>query len=158
MAWELYEDAACTQLFNGTLTTIHKTDLSDNPQDFVLYFANVDDDPGDNQIIKKQEASSPGTNDIVLSIVDSAPSSGHAASEITLGLTSGDLDTNTAGASLGIGDFDSTNGYHLLSGVTARQEIHIRVENAVTAVGTSTELSIEIVATIDSDAAVSSGA
>lgn len=150
--WKLYTDSACTTEFSGTLTLVHKTDLSDNPQDNVLYYANVDDDPGDNQVLEKVEATAPGTNTIDLSIVDAATGSGHAASEITLAKTSGDLATNTAGASLPLGQDDASIGViRLRSGVSAAQPVHIRVENAVTTVGTSTELSIEIVETIDRD-------
>lgn len=152
MAWKLYTDADCTTEFSGTLTLVHKTDLSDNPQDNLLYYANVDDDPGDNQILEKVEATAPGTNTIPLSIVDAAVGSGHEASEITLAKTAAALDTNTAGASLALGQDDAAIGViRLLSGVSAAQPVHVRVENAVTSPGSSTELSVEIVETIDRD-------
>lgn len=141
--WKLYEDAACTVEFSGTWTLIHATDLSDNPQDDVLYYANVDDDPGDNQILQKQAQSNPGVDDLLLSIQDANVGSGHEASEITLAQTAGALDTNTAGASLSLGPT-------ILSGVSAAEPIHIRVENAVTTVGNSTELSVAINANVDS--------
>jgi len=70
--------------------------------------------------------------------------SGHEASEVTLGLTSAALDTNTAGASLEL-------GATLLSGVSEAVAVHVRVENAVTSVGTSTELQLSITATVDSE-------
>src|SRR5690554_4443444 len=144
MAWKLYEDSACTVEFGGTLTTIHKTDLSDNPQDFVFYFAEVDEDPGDNQVYEKVESTAPGTNYITLSIVDSSVGSGHEASEITLAKTAADLDTNVAGAALDLGQDDASIGViRLLSGASAAEEIHVRIENAVTSVGSSTELSVQ---------------
>lgn len=59
MAWKLYTDSACTTEFSGTLTLVHKTDLSDNPQDTPLWFAEVDEDPGDNQILEKVESTAP---------------------------------------------------------------------------------------------------
>lgn len=150
--WKLYTDSACTTEFNGTLTLVHKTDLSDNPQDTQLWYANVDDDPGDNQILEKVESTAPGTNYITLSIVDAASGSGHAASEITLAKTAAALDTNTAGASLDLGQDDASIGViRLRSGVSAAQEVNIRVENAVTTPGSSTELSVEVVETIDRD-------
>lgn len=129
--------------FGGTLSYVHESDLSDNPQDRVLYYANLDDDPGDNGVQQQEAYSNPGTDDIVLSIVDSAPSSGHAADEVTLALNAGDLGTNTAGASLVLGTT-------LVSGVSGRVTVHVRVENAVTAVGDSTELELQLTATVDS--------
>ena len=144
MAWKLYTDSACTTEFSGTLQLVHRTDLTDNPQDTQLWYAEVEDDTGDNQVYQQQAESDPGVDPVVLSIVDAAVGSGHEASEITLATTSGALGTNTAGASLDL-------GATLLSGVSAAQPIHIRVENAVTTVGTSTELSVDIVATVDSE-------
>ncbi len=155
MAWKLYTDAACSQEFGGTLTLVHKTDLSDNPQDTQLWYANVDDDPGDNQILEKVEATAPGTNPITLSIVDTTPGSGHEATEITLAKTAAGLGTATAGASLDLGQDDASIGVvRILSGASAAEEVNIRVENAVTTPGSSTELSIEIVETIDRDTSV----
>lgn len=150
--WKLYEDAACTVEFGGTLSLVHRTDLSDNPQDDVLYYANVDEDTGDNQILEQVEATNPGVNFITLSIVDANVGSGHEAAEITLAKTAGALATNTAGASLDLGQDDASIGViRLLSGVSAAQPVHIRVENAVTTPGSSMELTVEIVDTIDRD-------
>ncbi|SDO73023.1 hypothetical protein SAMN04487957_110149 [Halomonas shengliensis] len=147
--WKLYTDAALTTEFNGTLTTVHKTDFSDNPQDFVLYFGNVAGDPGDNQVLELVESTAPGTNYLALSIVDASPGSGHEASEITLAKTAAGLDTATAGASLDLGEDDASIGViRLLSGVSAAQEVHIRIENAVGQEGTSTELSSAMVEVI----------
>lgn len=143
MAWKLYSDAALTTEVTSQLV-IHQTDLSDNPQDFVYWYGNREDDPGDNQILQQQEANAPGTNQITVSIVDANPGSGHEASEITLALTAAGLDTNTPGASLDLGTT-------LLSGASEAVPIHVRVENAVTNVGLDTELSLQIVATIDEE-------
>lgn len=146
--WKLYTEingvdgASQTTEFGGTLQLVHKDDLSDNPQDTLLYFANIDDDPGDNGVIKMEAYSNPGTDDLVISIADASVGSGHEADEITLATTAAALDTNTAGASLSLGT-------QLLSGVSNRQEIHIRVENAVTSVGNSTELSSGINQTVE---------
>jgi hypothetical protein len=143
MAWKLYSDAALTTEITSQLV-VHQTDLSDNPQDFVYYYGNTEDDPGDNQILQQQEATAPGTNPIVVSIVDANPGSGHEASEITLASTAGALDNNIPGASLDLGTT-------LQSGVSGAVPIHVRVENAVTNVGLDTELSLQIVATIDEE-------
>ena len=142
--WKFYTDSACTTEFAGTLQLVHLADLSDNPQDNILYYANVDEDPGDNQIIQQEAFSAPGTDPIAISIVDADVGNGHETDEVTLALTSGDLGTNTAGGSLEIGTT-------LLSGVSQAVEVHIRVENAVTAPSTSTELSLQIVSTFDSE-------
>lgn len=141
MAWKLYEDAACTIEFGGTLNITHRQNLSDNPQDFVFYFAEIDEDPLDSGSLKLQDQTDPGVNQIQMYIEDSSPGSGHEATEITLALTSGALGTNTAGDPLDV-------GLELLSGVSNAQPINIRVVNAVTTLGRSTELSIWIASTV----------
>jgi len=143
MAWKLYTDAACTAAFSGTLALEHYNDLSDNPQDTLLYYAEVEDDTGDAGAYKQEAQSNPGVDDIVLSAVDANVGSGHEASEITLAATAGALATNTAGADLILGT-------QLLSGVSNRQEAHVRVENAVVVLLNSTELSVDINPTVDS--------
>lgn len=142
--WKLYTDSACTTEFGGTLELTHYTDLSDNPQDTVLYFADVDDDPDDNGIIKKEAAADPGVDPILISVTDADVGSGHEAGEVTLAATASDLDVNTAGASLDLGTT-------ILSGLSNAQEVHLRVVNQVTSVGTSTELSVDIIATVESE-------
>lgn len=141
--WKWYTDPTLQTEFGGTLTPVHRADFSDNPQDYVLYYGNIDDDPGDNQVQRKREATNPGTNQIALSIVDANVGSGHEADEISLAMTAAGLDTAVAGASLDLGT-------ELLSGVSQAVEVHVRIENAVSNVGTSTELSIHKVDTIDS--------
>lgn len=143
MAWKLYTDAACTVLHVNPLALDHFVDLSDNPQDTLLYWAEVEDDTGDTGAFKKQAASNPGVDNIVLSVVDAAPTTGHEATEVILATTAAALGTNTPGASLSLGT-------QLLSGVSNRQEIHIRVVNAVTTISESTELSVNHNDTIDS--------
>jgi hypothetical protein len=133
MAWKLYTDSACTTPFGGTLSFVHKSDFSDNPQDRVLYYADVELDPVDNG--SYQMKMSAGGN-INITIQDTTSSSGHETSEIKLATTSAGLDTAVAGASLSLGT-------SLTSGVSGRKEIHIRVTNAVTTPGISTELSLQ---------------
>lgn len=41
LTFKLYTDSGLTTLFTGTLQLTHQTDLSDNPQDFVLYFGST---------------------------------------------------------------------------------------------------------------------
>ena len=150
MAWKWYTEingfdgGTTTTEFGGTLNYIHRTDLTDNPQDTVLYFAEIEQDTGDNQVYKLEAESNPGTDQITISIDDSDVGNGHEADEITLALTSGDLATNTAGASLDLGS-------ELLSGVSEAVAVHIRVENAVTVTGNSTELSLSRNAAVQSE-------
>lgn len=132
MAWRLYTDSACTTLFGGTLSFVHQSDFSDNPQDRVLYYADVELDPVDNGSYEMRMAAGGNIN---LSITDTDAGSGHEPSEIKLSTTAAGLDTAVAGASLSLGTA-------LTSGVSGRTEIHIRVTNAVTVAGTSVELGI----------------
>lgn len=64
LSFKLYQDASLTVPFVGLLQVSHKTDLSDNPQDFVLYFGSVVSD-------RKLEAdSNPGVDQITLTPSD----------------------------------------------------------------------------------------
>jgi len=177
LSFKLYTDVGLTSPFSGTYQLTHSTTLSDNPQDFVLYFGS---NATDTQL---QAVSGPGVDDIVLTPTDIVsnwtastaytlgqvrepstpngrvyqvtvagtssgteptwPTSGigstvtdgsvtwrylgprHEITEITLGLTEGDLDTNTPGAPLALGPT-------ILSGVANAVEVHIRIDNAVT--------------------------
>lgn len=141
MAWRLYNDAACTQVFSGILTTTHRQNLSDNPQDFTLYFANIEDDPLNSGYLKLQDGTNPGVDNIEIYIEDLDPGQGHEATEITLGLTAADLSTNTPGAPLSLGP-------QLISGIGNVRPIHIRIINTVTTLGSSQELSVWIKPTV----------
>lgn len=177
LSFKLYTDSGLTTPFGGTLQLVHNTDLSDNPQDFVLYFGSEEDDR------QLQANSNPGVDEISLTPTDTLPNwatatakalgdlvepsapngyvykcttagtthasteptwptvglgstvadgtviwtfmgDKHTTAEITLGLTSGDLDINTPGAALDLGTT-------ILSTVAEAVEVHIRVENAV---------------------------
>lgn len=60
LTYDFYEDDELTTPFSGTFQTEHLTDLSDNPQDFVLYFGSNTD----SRILKA--ASSPGVDEITI--------------------------------------------------------------------------------------------
>ncbi len=66
-SFNLFNDAALTSEFSGTLTIVHQTDLSDNPQDFVLYMGSVLEER------QLQAASSPGVASITLTPTDILP-------------------------------------------------------------------------------------
>lgn len=59
-SFNLWTDAGLTSVFSGTYSITHKTDLSDNPQDFVLYLGSVLEER------QLQAASSPGVASITL--------------------------------------------------------------------------------------------
>jgi len=134
MAWKLYTDAACTVEFGGTLSFVHFTDFSDNPQDRVLYFADVERDPANNQAYRLIRSDG---SDIIMSITDATPGAGHLPSELRLATTLAGLDTALPGADLNLGT-------ELLSGLSALTEIHIRVTNAIAAVSTEIDLGVQI--------------
>lgn len=139
--WKLYDDAACTIESSGILQINSKTNLSDNPQDFVYYFANVDDDPMDAGSVQLQAQSNPGVDPVQLYISDTAAGSGHEATDITLALTAGDLAVNNPGDPLELGTT-------LLSGASNAVPVYIRAINTLTTINSSTELSIRINATV----------
>jgi len=63
----LFSDANLTSEFSGTYSLEHFTDLSDNPQDFVLYL-------GSGTVGRELVTSvNPGVDSITLSIVDLLP-------------------------------------------------------------------------------------
>ncbi|ABC29682.1 hypothetical protein HCH_02908 [Hahella chejuensis KCTC 2396] len=111
------------------LSVNQKVDGSTGPVDTVIYIGSV-------EVSKKFEAaSSPGVDQIVLSIADANPGDGHEATEVKLALSSGGLDSATAGASLNLGT-------QLLSGVANALPVHVRVQDATATLGVSTELSL----------------
>lgn len=64
LTFKLYTDSGLTTPFSGTYQLTHNTDLSDNPQDFTLYF-------GSEETGRILEATSnPGVDDITLTPTD----------------------------------------------------------------------------------------
>jgi len=60
LTFKLYENNTLSTAFGGVLEVKHKTDLSDNPQDYVLYFGST---TSDRQL---QATSNPGVDDITI--------------------------------------------------------------------------------------------
>lgn len=128
-SFKLYLDAAQTVEFTGPLQVVHNSDLSDNPQDFQFFL-------GSNTAGVQVEANSnPGIDNISISVADSAPGADHEATEILLSTTQIGLDSATPGAALSVGT-------SILSESANNFEFWLRVVNAVTDIGVSTELSI----------------
>lgn len=133
MTWKLYTDEACTQAFGGTLSFTHYTNDPGAPQDRVLYYAEVELDPIDNGAYKMVN---PGGGNILLTPSDLSPGAGHETTEIKLADTAAGLDTAIAGASLSLGT-------QLISGVSGKRAVHVRVTNTQTAPGVSVELGFD---------------
>ena len=64
LTFKLYNDAGGVEEFSGTLPMTHETDLSDNDQDFVLYFMSL---IADRQL---EQTDNPGVNQITLTPTD----------------------------------------------------------------------------------------
>ena len=64
LSFKLYNDTSLTSAFSGTHSLTHQTDLSDNDQDFTLYFGSPETD-------RQLEANSnPGVDNITLTPTD----------------------------------------------------------------------------------------
>ena len=184
--FDLFTNTGLTTSFGGVYSLVHKTNLSDNPQDFTLYFGSLGSSAGDTADRKIQATSNPGTDNIVLTPVDILPewavgtaytvgqrrqpttantyiytcttagtsdaaleptwptsltstvvdgtcvwtctSKKHATTEIILADDPLDLDTNTPGAALNLGNT-------VTSGTSNKVAVYIRIINAVMTVG-----------------------
>lgn len=68
LSFKLYTDSACTVAYSGATTLVHKTDLSDNPQDLQMWFASTA-----TPTKQLQAVSSPGVDQITLTPTDTLP-------------------------------------------------------------------------------------
>lgn len=64
LSFKLYTDAGLTTEFTGLYQLLHQTDLSDNPQDFQLWFGS------NNDLNQVQATSDPGVDQITLTPTD----------------------------------------------------------------------------------------
>lgn len=62
LSFKFYTDTGLTTAFGGLYQLVHETDLSDNPQDFVLYFGSAE--ATDTRLL--QATSNPGVAEITL--------------------------------------------------------------------------------------------
>ena len=132
----IYLDAALTDPFDDASDTLGAQAVNGASGDGVFYLGDPDD------TIKLQAASDPGVDPITVSVADSAPGSGVEDTHIKLALTSAGLDGATGGAALNAGS--TING-----GVANAVPIHYRWSNS-TGAGVSTEISLSIVARVES--------
>lgn len=73
-----------TTLYGSNKSLIHKTDLSDNPQDFVIYFGSLGSVGTDTTDRKLQAVSNPGVDQIAITPTDILPE-WQASTAYTLG-------------------------------------------------------------------------
>jgi hypothetical protein len=79
LSFKMYVDSGLTTAYAGVTSIVHNTDLSDNPQDFVLYFGSA----ATSRVL--QAASSPGVDTIYITPTDVLPAWA-TATAYTLGL------------------------------------------------------------------------
>lgn len=127
--FKLYTDTGLTSELGATLQVSHNSDFSDNPQDFQLFLGST------TAGLKIEANSNPGIDNITISVADTTPGGGHEATEIKLATTQLLLDSAVAGDPL-------TVGTSVLSEAANDFEFWVRVTNAVSTPGLSTELSI----------------
>ena len=68
LSFKLYSDSGLTTLYGSTLSVVHQSDLSDNPQDFTVYFGSP------TAGFQLQATSNPGVDSITLTPTDTLPS------------------------------------------------------------------------------------
>ena len=129
LTFKLYNDAALTSEFSGTLPTSHNSTGSTGRVDNKLYL-------GSTVAGKTLEAdSNPGVDQLTLTPEDSAVGSGHEVAEVKLALSLAGLSSATGGAAINL-------GASILSEVANALEIWVGIEAVYLTVGVSTELSL----------------
>lgn len=76
-SFNLWNDSDLTDQFSGIISTIHKTDFTDNPQDFTLYLGSP---LADRQL---QATSNPGVDNITLTPSDITPKWANATAYVS---------------------------------------------------------------------------
>lgn len=66
LSFKTYTDSGLTTPFGGVKSLLHKTDLSDNPQDFVIYFGSLGSLGTNTTDRLLQAESNPGTDNITI--------------------------------------------------------------------------------------------
>lgn len=73
LSFKLYTNSSLTTLYGGTTSLLHKTDLSDNPQDFVIYFGSMGSNGAGATDRELVAVSNPGVDDIIITPTDTLP-------------------------------------------------------------------------------------
>lgn len=132
----VYKDAGLTQQFDDAVDTLTAYAINGSSGDGVFYVGTPN---AANQI---QANSDPGIDPITVSITDTAPGTGVEATHIKLALTQGGLDTAIGGLALNL-------AATILGGAVNAVPVFYRWDNS-TGSGTSTEITIDIVARLES--------
>lgn len=74
LTFKLYTTSSMTTLYGSNKSLIHKTDQSDNPQDFVIYFGSLGSAGTNTTDRKLQATSNPGVDQITITPTDILPS------------------------------------------------------------------------------------
>lgn len=131
ITFKFYTDANLTTPLNGNLIASQNYDGTTDPIVFTLYFGS----PAAGKIAYNK--TNQGVATLVAEVIDSAPGSGHAATEVKLAATLGDLATATPGTAL-------TLGTQVLSGIANKKPIYIQVDDATGVIGNAVELSVQV--------------
>lgn len=129
LTFKIYTNAALTVEFTGNLVATQNVDGSTGRQDSQVWLGST----AAGKVL--QADSDPGVDQITVGIVDAAPGSGHPASDVTLALTQGGLDTAVPGDPLDL-------GVEIQSGVGNAVSFWIGIEDSTGVIGTSTELQV----------------
>ena len=132
----VYLDVGLTDQFDDATDSLGASAINGGQGDGVFYFGDPD------AAIKIQADSAPGIDPIAVSITDSAPGSGVEATHIKLATSQAGLGSATGGAPLNLPA--TVNG-----GVGNAVAVWYRWENSAGG-GTYTEISIDIVARVES--------
>jgi len=130
MAFAFYTDSGLVNELVSNLIFTQPSDHSSLPGDQIIYLGSNDTDReigADNDY---------GVDQIVVTPTDGDPGNNHEKEEITLSLDAAGLDVNVAGDPLNL-------GLTISSGVGFQVAVHIRVRDATSAIGVSTELSLQ---------------
>ena len=130
ISWQFYADAGLTLPLNPVAATQVQ---AGGPADILVYFGC----PTAGR--KLQNDTAPGTAAVTIALYDTASGSGLAATAVTLGLSAGELASNTPGAALAV-------GVTLLSGAANAVPIFLRFTPGAAALGTYAELQLQVTA------------
>ncbi len=138
LTFKFFHDAALTQpITSGNPLTATQDGGTLGPVDKTIYLGSTA------ASTKLQMASDPGVDPVVVSVVDAASGSGAPATEFKLALSSGALAGATAGASLSL-------SHTILSGVGNAVPIYTRRTSAISTPGSHTDISLQVVAPLES--------
>ena len=152
LTFKLFNDSGLTSAFSGILQIVHETDLSDNPQDFQLFF-------GSNTADRKLEAvSNPSVDQITITPTDTlddwTAATAYVLGDLIEPTTPNGLKYKCTTAGTSDATTEPTFPTSGIDGVAGAVEDNIRVTNASTDVTNNTgqpEVSVFINNVIESE-------